>query len=243
MYHPVVIKAASLIEVGDIVGAEYELANLVETEGEHALVVALDQLAPKDLLALVREYDSSKMSVINMVITPEQFANAVVLERLYGDKTHEQLRSLVNSVVFRDDVDSGPFLEALGNKEGGADTLADYLQDRFEQVCLFAIHGTFNTHDVANLKSDEIEALMDSGDLEDSPAHLSREVSREDTMDRDWMEMTWLLAHEHEDILREVLSLLAARRQKWIINGGEDAILSTGTASAGLGGDDEESAL
>ena len=65
----------------------------------------------------------------------------------------------------------------------------------------------------------------------------------EDTMDRDWMEMTWLLAHEHEDILREVLSLLAARRQKWIINGGEDAILSTGTASAGLGGDDEESAL
>ena len=240
MYHPVVIKASALIEVGDIVGAESELANLVETEGANALVVAMDQLPPKDLLALVREYDASKMSVINMLITPDQFAKAVVLERLYGDKTHEQLRSLINSVVFRDDVDSGEFIEAMGNTQGGSDTLADYLQDRFAQVCLFAIHGTFNTHDVTRLKTEDIDALMESGDLDASPA----QVSREEVMDHDWMELTWLLAHEHEDVFREILSLLASRRQKWILNGGEDADASATTGSSlGVHDSDEESAL
>ena len=240
MNYPAVIKASSLIELGDIVGAEYELANLLETDGESALVLALDQLQPKDLLAVVREYDSSKMSVINMVITPPQFANAVVLERLYGDKTHEQLRSLINSVVFRDDVDSGAFLEALGDKEGGSDTLADYLMDRFEQICLFAIHGTYNIHDVAKLKSEEIEELMDSGELDANPAS----ASRDDYMDRDWMEMTWLLSHEHEDLFREVLSLLAARRQKWLINGGDEDEASAASLVGRVAvGDEEESAL
>ena len=242
MYHPVVIKASSLIEVGDIVGAEYELANLVETEGAKALVLALDQLPPKDLLALVREYDASKMSVVNMVITPEQFANAVVLERLYGDKTHEQLRSMVNAIVFRDDVDSGEFLEALAEKDGGIDTLADYLMDRFEQVCVFAVHGSFNPHDIAKLKSEEIEALKDGGEFDYTPNNLSRD----EAMDHDWMEMSWLLAHEHDDIFREVLSLLAARRYKWILNGGEDLLSTspeTGNAASEQGDDDEESAL
>lgn len=241
MNHPAVIKASSLIELGDIVGAEYELANLLETDGENALVIALDQMPPKDLLAVVREYDSSKMSVINMIITPVQFANAVVLERLYGDKTHEQLRSLINSVVFRDDVDSGSFIDALSNTEGGSDTLADYLVDRFEQICVFAIHGLFNTHDIAKLRSDEIEELMDSGELDVSPPV----VSRDEAMDHDWMEMTWLLAHEHEYLFREVLTLLAERRRKWLILGEDDASASStgfSRGSAGLG-DDEESAL
>ena len=50
------------------------LAELADTEGDGALMVVLDQLPPKDVLAVIREFDTSKESVVNLVITPEQFA-------------------------------------------------------------------------------------------------------------------------------------------------------------------------
>jgi hypothetical protein len=79
---------ASLIAAGDIVGAESALADLADTEGDNALMVVLDQLAPKDVLAVMREYDDSKASVVNLLVTPEQFARAMVLEKQYKDLTH-----------------------------------------------------------------------------------------------------------------------------------------------------------
>ena len=84
MSHPAVIKASALIHAGDISSAEAALTELVETEGDHALVAVLDELAPKDLLAIIREYDSAKPSVINLLVTPQQFADAVIMERLYA---------------------------------------------------------------------------------------------------------------------------------------------------------------
>ncbi|HMV07027.1 MAG TPA: hypothetical protein PKA30_15960, partial [Accumulibacter sp.] len=81
MNHPVVVKAARLIHAGDIVGAETALASLVETDGDQALVVAMDELPAKDLLAVLRDFDASRESVVNLLVSPEQFARAVVLER------------------------------------------------------------------------------------------------------------------------------------------------------------------
>ena len=89
---PALVQAQKLIKSGDIAGAENALATLAETEGDHALVVALDQFPAKDLLAIIREYDSSKESLVNLLVTPEQFAKAVVLEKRYADLSHEQLR-------------------------------------------------------------------------------------------------------------------------------------------------------
>ena len=86
-------------------GAESALAELADAEGDNALMVVLDQLAPKDILAVMREYDDSKASVVNMLVTPEQFARAMVLEKQYKDLTHTHLRNMVNAVVFRDDAD------------------------------------------------------------------------------------------------------------------------------------------
>ena len=76
MKHPVVIESLQLILAGDIEGAERALVAIAETEGDHALVAVLDQMPPKDLLAVMREFDSSKESLVNMVVTPEQFARA-----------------------------------------------------------------------------------------------------------------------------------------------------------------------
>ena len=44
-----ITKTTSLIAAGDIVGAESALAELADEEGDGALMVVLDQLAPKDL--------------------------------------------------------------------------------------------------------------------------------------------------------------------------------------------------
>jgi len=76
MSHPVVTRAEKLIGAGDIVGAEAALTSLIETDGDDALVVALDDLAAKDLLAVLREHDSSKESVVGLLVSPEQFARA-----------------------------------------------------------------------------------------------------------------------------------------------------------------------
>ena len=49
---------------------ESALAELADTEGDNALMVVLDQLEPKDILAVMREYDDSKASVVNLLVTP-----------------------------------------------------------------------------------------------------------------------------------------------------------------------------
>ena len=67
MSHLVVVEATSLIQSGDLVRAEALLSALVETEGDNALVEVLDDMPSKDLLAVMREYDSSKQSLLNLL--------------------------------------------------------------------------------------------------------------------------------------------------------------------------------
>src|SRR3989338_912360 len=96
-------KTQALIAAGDIVGAESALVGLADTEGDAALMVVLEQLPPKDILAVIREYDNSKESVVSLLVSPAQFARAVVIEKLYKDLTRTHLRGMVNAVIFRDD--------------------------------------------------------------------------------------------------------------------------------------------
>jgi len=184
MSHSVIIKATSLIQSGDIVRAEALLTALVETEGDMALVEVLDEMPSKDLLAVIREYDSSKQSLLNLLITPEQFARAVVLDRLYGDASHEHLRGMINSVLFREDANTGDFINAIAELEYGYEALADYLSDRADEIV-----GTLN-------------------------ALETEEFSRAEISDHDWKELTWLLRHEHSDIYEVVYAILKARIQE-----------------------------
>jgi hypothetical protein len=196
MTNSLVVKAASLIREGDIAGAEYALVNLADTEGDYALVAVLEALPPKDLLAVIREYDASKESVVNLLVTPEQFARAVVMEKLYGDRTHARLRGMINAILFRNDTETGEFLEAIGEVDGGYQALVDYLSDRDEEVVHFALYDTFNVnHDEA-------------GDA----------VEKSEVMDHDWKELTWLLKHEHPDMFEQVWpplkKILTERRRR-----------------------------
>ncbi len=186
MSNELVVKAANLIRAGDIAGAEFALVSLAESDGDHALVAVLEQMPPKDLLAVIREFDASRESVVSLVVTPEQFARALVMERLYGDHTHTHLRGMVNAVLFRDDNQSSDFLEAIGEIDGGCEALVDYLCDRDEAVVHFANYGTFN-----HLHSEE-------GD----------EIDKSEASDHDWKELTWLLKHDHPDMFEQILPQL-----------------------------------
>ena len=140
-----IAKTQSLIALGDIIGAESALVELADAEGDGALMVVLEQLPPKDILAVIREYDNSKESVINLLVTPEMFARAVVIEKQYKDLTRTHLRGMVNSVIFREDGNPVEFLVAIGELEGGSEALADYFSEKWSRIEAFARTGTFDS--------------------------------------------------------------------------------------------------
>lgn len=210
MSHPVVTRAEKLIGAGDIVGAEAALTSLIETDGDDALVVALDDLAAKDLLAVLREHDSSKESVVGLLVSPEQFARAIVLERRYGDAGNERLRAVINAVVFRDDSEPGEFLEAIGAIDEGCETLADYLSDRADSVEYFFRTGTFGYFDDGDDAGAELSDEERLDELSDPDANRPF-VNHSEVSDQDWMQLSWTLRYQHPEIFRDVLLILRAR--------------------------------
>ena len=182
-------KTQSLIASGDITGAEAALVELADTEGDGALMVVLEQLQPKDILAVIREYDNSKDSVINLLVTPAQFARAVVIEKQYKDLTRTHLRGMMNAVIFREDGDPLEFLTAIGDLEGGSEALADYFSEKWsridgEFVCEAALRGN---------------------------AYARSRVEQDEIADQDWMELAWLLRYELPDLFIEMLLVLRAK--------------------------------
>ncbi len=208
MSHPAIIKASALIHAGDISAAESALTELVDSEGDNALVAVLDELPPKDLLAIIREYDSAKPSVINLLVTPQQFADAVIMERLYAERNRLRLRSMINSVIFREDVEPDEFIEALAQKDLGLEVLADYLDERFEEISIFKACGSFVVTDEERAPKDE----EDDATREDQFEIPKGGVSLDEVRDQDWMELTWRLAHHFTDEFFHVFQILSVRK-------------------------------
>lgn len=206
-----ITKTQSLIAAGDIVGAEYALAELADTEGDHALMEVLEQLPPKDILAVIREYDPSKESVINMLISPEQFARAVVIEKRYKDLTRTHLRGMINSIIFREDADPIEFFTAVGDLEGGAEALADYFTDKWSRVESFARTGNFDSLEDDGRMMSEQELL--------ASAHVRPVLQHDEVADQDWMELAWLLRYQCPDLFTEMLLVLRAKASR-----GEEAL-------------------
>jgi len=196
-------KTQSLIAAGDIVGAESALVELADTEGDGALMVVLEQLPPKDILAVIREYDTSKESIVNLLVTPEQFARAVVIEKQYKDLTRTHLRGMVNSIVFREDADPMEFLNAIGDLEGGSEALADYFSEKWARIESFARTGTFDASD------DDGQVLSEAALY--SSAYASRRLEHDEVADQDWMELAYLLRYENPDLFIETVLVLRAK--------------------------------
>ena len=208
-------KTQSLIASGDITGAEAVLVELADTEGDGALMVVLEQLQPKDILAVIREYDNSKDSVINLLVTPAQFARAVVIEKQYKDLTRTHLRGMMNAVIFRMDGDPLEFLTAIGDLEGGSEALADYFSEKWSRIEAFARTGLFDTvEDDGEIVS---EAALRGN------AYARPRVEQEEIADQDWMELAWLLRYELPDLFIEMLLVLRAKARAHDLGADEEA--------------------
>jgi len=204
-----------LIAAGDIVAAEAGLVELADTEGDHALMVVLEQLPPKDILAVIRQYDNSKQSVVNLLVTPEQFARAVVIEKQYKDLSRTHLRGMVNSIVFREDSDPVEFLNAIGDLEGGSEALADYFSEKWSRMEAFAGSGSFDTDE------DDGEILSETALL--ANAYVKPRVDEDEVADQDWMQLAWLLRHDCPDLFVEVLLVLRAKARAHDAGQGDEA--------------------
>ena len=196
-------KTQSLIAAGDIVAAEAALVELADTEGDRALMVVLAQLPPKDILAVIREYDNSKESIINLMVTPAQFARAVVIEKQYKDLTRTHLRGMMNSIIFREDADPVEFMNAIGDLEGGAEALADYFEEKWSRIEAFARTGTFDTVE------DDGEMLSETALY--ASAYAKARLEQDEVADQDWMELAWILRYQCPDLFIEMLLTLRAK--------------------------------
>jgi len=212
-----IARTQTLIAAGDIVGAEGALVALADAEGDAALMVVLEQLPAKDVLAIIREYDNSKESVVNLLVTPEQFARAVVIEKQYKDLTRTHLRGMVNSIIFRNDADPLAFLAAIGELEGGSDALADYFSEKWSRVEAFARGGSFDAMEGHGemLSQDELLAR----------AYEKPKLEQDEVADQDWMQMAWLLRYDLPDLFIEMLLVLRAKASAFDAGFGDDEAL------------------
>jgi hypothetical protein len=204
MQHLVLIeKTQALIAAGDIVGAESALVALADSQGDGALMEVLEQLPPKDVLAVIREYDNSKSSIINLMLTPQQFARAVVIEKQYKDLTRGHLRGMMNSIIFRDGAEPLAFLTAIGDLEGGSEALADYFEEKWSRIEAFARTGTFDA-------ADDDGEMISEDDLR-ANAWARPRIDQDEVADQDWMQLAWLLRYELPDLFIEMLVVLRAK--------------------------------
>ncbi len=212
-----ITKTQSLIAAGDIVGAESALVELADAEGDSALMLVLEQLPAKDILAVIREYDTSKESVVNLLVSPEQFARAVVIEKQYKDLSRTHLRGMVNSVIFRSGANPVEFLTAIGDLEGGSEALADYFAERWSRVEAFARTGLFDTVEDDGEMLTETELYAN--------AYAKPRVDEDEVADQDWMQMAFTLRYECPDLFIEMLLVLRAKARAHDMGRGEEAEL------------------
>jgi len=198
-----IAKTQSLIASGDIVAAEAALVELADEQGDNALMVVLEQLPAKDILAVIREYDNSKESVINLLVTPAQFARAVVIEKQYKDLSRTHLRGMMNAIIFREDADPLDFLTHMGDLEGGAEALADYFSEKWSRIEAFACTGFFDAV--------EDDGRMLSENALFSSAHARPKLDEDEVADQDWMQMAWTLRYKCPDLFVEMLLVLRAK--------------------------------
>jgi hypothetical protein len=198
-----IAKTQSLIASGDIVAAEAALVELADEQGDNALMVVLQQLPAKDILAVIREYDNSKESVINLLVTPAQFARAVVIEKQYKDLSRTHLRGMMNAIIFREDADPVDFLTHMGDLEGGAEALADYFSEKWSRIEAFACTGFFDAV--------EDDGRMLSENALFSSAHARPKLDEDEVADQDWMQMAWTLRYKCPDLFVEMLLVLRAK--------------------------------
>jgi hypothetical protein len=197
-----------MIQDGDARKAETALATFADTQGDLVLSSVIASMPSTDLVAILREHDGSRSSIVGELITPEHFVSVVAMESKYNDKTHDALRGMINMVVYRDQ-DPDPFIDALGHTDSGLLALVDYFSDRHSELESFFQFGSFG------LFADEsVEIPDDDTDLVESEmgSDLRQpKVGLPEVQDGDWRELAWHLRCKHYETFSDILRILRAR--------------------------------
>ena len=210
MTHPLVTTVSNLVYEGDISSAERALTVLADQEGDFALARVIEEMPPKDVVAILREHDSSKSSIVGELISPQQFLAAVSLESGYRERNHDSLKGMINAVIFNDDARTDEFIETLGSTAEGVSALADYFSDRHEEIEHFFRNGTYSEFDADDFSGiPSTNGDLDFGEPDEST--LAEMVRLREVQDNDWRELGWRLRCEHYEIFREVLEVLRMR--------------------------------
>jgi hypothetical protein len=253
--HPAIINASKLILVGDISGAEKALSDIADQQGDYALAEILEDIPAKDLLAIMREYDSSKESILSLMVTPEQFARAIVLDTQYGDRTKDKLRAMMNVVIYKHADSAEEYLEAIyETKPAGIETLADYFHDFHEEVFNFVLHASATTTALPFMCDDgscSIDEIKEFFAVFHSTEHiidkLKWNISRAEIADSDWKETMWVLFHELPDafdhLILELQGRVLAKYLKLESSTISDSMIEELMKKINLEDDSEESAI
>ena len=223
--HPIAKTVSEFVYGGDIDKAEHALVSLADTEGDRALALVIDALPARDVVAILREHDASKASVISTLISPRQFVAAIALEKNYREKDgrHDALKGMINAAVFSDEDRTDEMIEALGSTEDGIEALADYFTDRHEELEHFLREGSFGVFADEEL-DDVIAASGDLRDLELADPRRSVVVDLSEIDDGDWRELAWLLRCEHFDAFRDMIERLRSRRRRALAQPAKPAV-------------------
>lgn len=183
-----------------------------------ALVSVLDELPAKDLVSILREYDAGKESVVSLLVTPEQFARAIVLETKFGEKTNERLQGMINSVIFGGADEPEAYLGKLAETADGCSTLCDYFETHLEEFFCFAVNGTFVPESFPDIAEDSTYlayllkqiATIDIHQFDDDE-DSQPVLKRAEIADGNWMETMWVLRYQVPDGFSSVFHMLHLR--------------------------------
>jgi hypothetical protein len=73
-----VAAASNLVAVGDLKGAQTALAQIADTDGDHALVLALNRVPAGDLSQVLVATATQPTAIVGDLVTPKQFVKALV---------------------------------------------------------------------------------------------------------------------------------------------------------------------
>lgn len=252
----IIKQTHALIQAGEIAEAEANLAVIAEQEGDHALVEVLDEMAPKDVLAVMREFDTSKESIINLVVSPEQFVQAIVLERQYGEPIERyvpRLRNTMNAVMHRTAGACAEVLECLAEHDEGVRVLADYFTDHYDSLQALAYHGVFEAEidlekalapkSAATWDAERVDELDQGLEIGDAIEMVRVRIPRSEVADGDWMETAWVLRHEFPDTFELMIIEIQDRLRRAAEAAAAPVAEAAEPGVPRLDEDDEESAI
>ncbi|MFO0764134.1 MAG: hypothetical protein U0518_04760 [Candidatus Gracilibacteria bacterium] len=142
----VISQVSELAVLGAFGSAERSLVAFAEKHGDQQLRALLDEMEPKHLSLIVREFDCSKSSPLSLLVGVDQFIAMLMLERQYNELN--KLEGLINSVVMaRDEQERSEFFTKI-SECSCEDILAIYLLSRggqnYERIVHFQRYMTFN---------------------------------------------------------------------------------------------------